>query len=77
MKNIYNISIEKGIFEGEKCWKAEVKQIPDLIDFGDTWDETLDLMIDSIQTYIGHSNFNIIVKWDLNEIFDNTNSSSL
>lgn len=46
----YNITICLGEFEGEVCYEARVKELPDLTEYADTAEEVYELAIDSIQT---------------------------
>lgn len=46
----YNITIRHGEFEGETLFEARVKELPDLIEYGETYDEAYDLAIDAIET---------------------------
>lgn len=46
----FTITIKKGMFEGEECYKAMVREMPYLEDFADTYDEVLELVKDSIDT---------------------------
>jgi len=46
----YNINVRLGDFEGETCFEARVKELPDLIEYGDTYEEAYELALDSIET---------------------------
>ena len=46
----YNITIRRGNFEGEECFEARVKELPDLSEYADTYEEAYKLAIDSIET---------------------------
>lgn len=46
----YNISIRRDAFDGEVLFEARIKELPDLIEFGETYEEAYELALDSIQT---------------------------
>jgi predicted HicB family RNase H-like nuclease len=46
----YNITVRRGDFEGEMCFEARVKELPDLAEYGDTFEEAYQLAIDAIET---------------------------
>ena len=46
----YNISIRRTEVEGEICYEARVKELPDLAEYGDSFEEAYALAIDSIET---------------------------
>ncbi|WP_294030805.1 type II toxin-antitoxin system HicB family antitoxin [Thiolapillus sp.] len=46
----YNITVRRGDFEGELCFEARVKELPDLAEYGDTFEEAYQLAIDAIET---------------------------
>lgn len=46
----YNITVRQGIFEGEECFEALVKELPDLAEYGDSYIEAYELAVDSIET---------------------------
>lgn len=46
----YNITIRLGEFEGETLFEARVKELPDLIEYGETFDEAHALAVDAIET---------------------------
>jgi len=46
----YNISIRRAEAEGEICFEARVKELPDLAEYGDSFEEAYALAIDSIET---------------------------
>jgi len=46
----YNISIRRGEFEGEVCSEARVRELPDIIEYADSFEEAYALAIDSIET---------------------------
>lgn len=46
----YNITIRYGSFEGEDCFEARVKELPDIAEYADTYDEAYLLAIDAINT---------------------------
>ena len=48
----YTVTIDKIPYNGSTLFKARVAEMPDLVDFGDTHAEALELIVDSITTYI-------------------------
>lgn len=44
----YNISIRFGSFDGEDCFEARVRELPDLVEYADTYTEAYELAVDSI-----------------------------
>ena len=46
----YNITVRRSEFEGEVCFEARVKELPDLAEYGDTFEEVYALAIDAIET---------------------------
>jgi predicted RNase H-like HicB family nuclease len=46
----YNIRIRRGEIEGETLFEARVKELPDLIEYGETFDDAYDLALDAIET---------------------------
>ncbi len=46
----YNITVRRSKFEGEVCFEARVRELPDLAEYGDTFEETYALAIDAIET---------------------------
>ncbi len=46
----YAITIVKGEFEGETCFRATVRELPDIAEFADTADEAYGLARDAIAT---------------------------
>ena len=46
----YNISVRRGEFEGETLFEARVRELPDLVEYGETYAEAYDLAIDAIET---------------------------
>tara|TARA_R110000823_G_scaffold310534_1_gene435494 strand:+ start:3404 stop:3880 length:477 start_codon:yes stop_codon:yes gene_type:complete len=46
----YNITVRQGIFEGEECFEARVKELPDIAEYGDSHVEAYELALDSIET---------------------------
>ncbi len=46
----YNITVRRGEFEGETLFEARVKELPDLVEYGDTFDEAHALAVDAIET---------------------------
>ena len=46
----YTISIKRGHFEGELCYEARIKELPDVAEYADSHTEAYDLAIDTIET---------------------------
>jgi predicted HicB family RNase H-like nuclease len=45
----YNISIRFGDYEGEACFEARVRELPDIAEYADTFEEVYALAVDSIE----------------------------
>ena len=46
----YGITIRRVIEEGEACFEARVREMPDVVEYADTHDEAYELVIDTIET---------------------------
>ncbi|QKK02911.1 MAG: toxin-antitoxin system HicB family antitoxin [Pseudomonadota bacterium] len=46
----YNITIRQIEVDGQELFEARVRELPDVLDFGDTWEEAYELAVDTIQT---------------------------
>lgn len=46
----YNITIRRATFEGEVLFEARVKELPDLVEYGESFEEAYDLAVDAIAT---------------------------
>jgi predicted HicB family RNase H-like nuclease len=46
----YTISVRRGEFEGEVCFEARVRELPDVAEYADTFEEAYALAIDTIET---------------------------
>lgn len=46
----YNITVRKGVFDGETCFEARVVELPDVAEYGDSYEEAYELAIDTIET---------------------------
>lgn len=46
----YTISIRRGEIEGDRCFEARVKELPDLVEYADSFAEAYELAIDAIET---------------------------
>jgi hypothetical protein len=46
----YNITVRRAEVEGEVCFEARVKELPDLIEYADTAEEAYALAVDGIET---------------------------
>lgn len=45
----YNITIRKGLFDGELCFEARIAEFPDLTEYADSFDEAYALALDAIE----------------------------
>lgn len=52
--NHYNISVRKGVFEGEECFEARIVEFPDIAEYGDSAEEAYELALDSIETSVAY-----------------------
>jgi len=46
----YNIIIRRDTFEGEVLFEARVKELPDLAEYGESYEEAYNLAVDAIET---------------------------
>lgn len=46
----YNITIRKGVFDGELCFEARIAEFSDLTEYADSYEEAYTLAIDAIET---------------------------
>lgn len=46
----YNITIRRDTFEGEVLFEARVKELPDLTEYGESYEEAYCLAVDTIET---------------------------
>ncbi len=46
----YNITVRRGEFDGEVLFEARVKELPDLAEYADTYEEAYALAVDAIET---------------------------
>lgn len=46
----YTISVRRDIFDGEVLFEARVKELPDVAEYGESFEEAYDLAIDTIET---------------------------
>jgi len=46
----YTINIRQGNFEGEACFEARIKELPDVAEYGDSVEEAYQLALDTIET---------------------------
>src|SRR5680860_198688 len=46
----YNITIRRDTFEGEVLFEARVKELPDLTEYGESYEEAYNLAVDTIET---------------------------
>lgn len=46
----YNITVRKGVFSGEECYEARVLELPDVAEYGDSFEEAYALAIDTVET---------------------------
>ncbi len=49
----YNITVRRGEFEDEILYEARVRELPDLVEYGETFDEAYQLALDAIETTAG------------------------
>ncbi len=47
---LYNISVRKGDFDGDIFFEARIKELPDVAEYADTYEEAYLLAIDTIET---------------------------
>jgi len=45
----YNITVRKGLFDGELCFEARVAELPDVAEYADSFEEAYVLAIDTIE----------------------------
>lgn len=46
----YTITVRKGLFHNEECFEARVSELPDVVEYADSFDEAYALAIDTIET---------------------------
>lgn len=46
----YNISVRRGRFDDEVLFEARVRELPDLVEYAETYEDAYDLALDSIVT---------------------------
>lgn len=46
----YGIAVRKTVIDGESFFEATVRELPDLTEYGETYQEAYDLAIDAIET---------------------------
>ena len=46
----YGITIRRVIEEGEACFEARVRELPDVVEYADTHGEAYELVIDTLET---------------------------
>ncbi len=46
----YSITVKKVLVDGEPLFKAIIKELPDVVEYGQTYDEAYGLAIDTIST---------------------------
>lgn len=46
----YNITVRWGEFEGDSLFEARVKELPDLVEYAESYEEAYELAIDAIET---------------------------
>lgn len=44
------VSIRRGRFEDEACFEARVQELPDVVEYADSYEEAYQLALDTIQT---------------------------
>lgn len=50
----YNIAIRKVLIDDEVLFEARVRELPDVIEYADSWGEAYELAIDTIETTAAH-----------------------
>ena len=48
--SLYNISVRKGDFDGEVLFEARIKELPDVAEYADSYEEAYSLAIDTLET---------------------------
>jgi predicted HicB family RNase H-like nuclease len=48
--NLYSITVRQIEVDGQELFEARVRELPDVVDFGDTWQEAYELAVDTIET---------------------------
>lgn len=48
--NSYNISVRQIEVDDQELFEARVRELPDVVDFGETWQEAYELAVDTIET---------------------------
>lgn len=46
----YSIAVRKTVIDGEAFFEATVRELPDLTEYGESYQEAYDLAIDAIET---------------------------
>ncbi|MDZ7750958.1 MAG: toxin-antitoxin system HicB family antitoxin [Gammaproteobacteria bacterium] len=46
----YNITVRRGDFDGETLFEARVRELPDLVEYGESYDEAYELAVDAVET---------------------------
>lgn len=46
----YNITVRRDRFDGETLFEARVKELPDLVEYGESFEEAYELAVDAIET---------------------------
>lgn len=46
----YNITVRRDCFDGETLFEARVKELPDLVEYGESFEEAYALAVDAIET---------------------------
>lgn len=48
--NRYTITVRKGDFDDEICFEATVRELPDVAEYADTYEQAYELAVDTIET---------------------------
>ncbi|MFT7371839.1 MAG: putative HicB family RNase H-like nuclease [Oleiphilaceae bacterium] len=48
--SLYNITVRKGDFDGETFFEAKIRELPDVAEYAETFEEAYQLALDSIET---------------------------
>lgn len=50
----YNITVRRAVFDGDLLFEARVRELPDVAEYGDSYDEAYSLAVDAIETTADH-----------------------
>lgn len=46
----YNITVRRGTFEGQVLYEARIKELPDVVEYAETFTDAYELAVDAIET---------------------------